>query len=108
MLEGIVIEDSLDDKTILSSLEILRSWTDGSWKLHRVRLRRERALELAEHLVEGPWYIHFWVPGTDNVLVIFKHNTFDIKYSDKSTWESAVNYGVSTGIPVEQLDFLIN
>jgi hypothetical protein len=106
MLEGTIVENSLDDRTILSSLEILRSWEDGNWKLHQVRIKREAALGLADHLVEGPWYIHFWVPGQDDVLVVFKHKLFDIKHSDRSSWKDAVTYGKSIGIPEEQLDFL--
>lgn len=43
----------------------------------------------------------------DNVKVIFKNKIFEIKFSDKSTWNEAVAYGKSIGIPDEQLDFPI-
>ncbi|MBY0472914.1 hypothetical protein K2Q00_01340 [Patescibacteria group bacterium] len=108
MLEGTIVENSLDDRAVLDSLEILRSWTDEDWKLHQVRTTRETALGLADHLVEGPWYVHFWERGKDDVLVVFKHKIFDIQHSDKSTWKDAVAYGKSIGIPEEQLDFLID
>ena len=51
--------------------------------------------------------MHFWEPGKDEVLVVFKSKTFDIKHSDKSTWSEAMAYGKSIGIPEEQLDFVI-
>lgn len=51
--------------------------------------------------------MHFWEPGKDEVLAVFKNKTFDIKHSDKSTWSGAVEHGKSIGIPEEQLDFLI-
>ncbi|MDQ1300045.1 MAG: hypothetical protein QG636_713 [Patescibacteria group bacterium] len=107
MLQGTIVENSLTDPTVLGDLSILKSWPEGSWKLHQVQLDREQAIELATFLADGPWYMHFWEPGTEDVLVVFKDKTFDIKYSDKSTWEEAVAYGKSTGVPEEQLDFLI-
>ena len=32
---------------------------------------------------------------------------FEFNYDKKETWKAAVNYGLSLGIPKEQLDFLI-
>lgn len=40
-------------------------------------------------------------------MVVFKDKTFEIDYDDKETWKEAVDYGLSLGIPAEQLDFLI-
>ena len=41
------------------------------------------------------------------MTILFKGKRFEIKFSDKSTWKDAVNYGLSIGIPAEQLDFAI-
>lgn len=107
MLQGTIVENSLSDPSVLKDLTVLKSWPDGDWKLHQVRLNREQAIKLADHLCDGPWYMHFWEPGKDEVLVVFKSKTFDIKHSDKSTWSEAMAYGKSIGIPEEQLDFVI-
>lgn len=107
MLQGTIVENSLVDTSILDDVTILKSWPDGSWNLHQVSLDREHALSLAGYLADGPWYMHFWEPGNDDVLVVFKGKTFDIKHSDKNSWKEAVEYGQSIGIPEEQLDFLI-
>jgi len=107
MLQGTIVENSLTDPSVLKELSVLKSWQDGTWKLHQVSLDRTQALKLADYIVEGPWYMHFWKPGADDVLVVFKNETFDIKHSDKSTWQDALARGKSIGIPDEQLDFLI-
>lgn len=107
MLQGTVVENSLVNPEILKNLSILKSWPDGSWNLHQVSVTRDQAIALGEQLAEGAWYMHFWEPGNDNVLVVFKGKSFDIKHSDKTTWSEAVQYGKSIGIPDEQLDFLI-
>lgn len=107
MLQGTIIENSLIDPSVLSDLSVLKSWPSGSWNLHQVQLDRQQALQLANNLSVGPWYMHFWEHGKDDILVIFKDRTFDIRYSEKSTWNEAVAYGRSIGIPEEQLDFHI-
>ena len=56
---------------------------------------------------DGPWYMHFWEPGSDDVLVVFKDRIFNIRHSDKTTWEEAVSHGRSVGIPDEQLTFVV-
>ncbi len=105
MLHGVIVENSLTDVSILKSIHIIKSWTDGSWKLHEVELQREDAIQLSAFITEGPWYMHFW-NNEDAILVVFKNKFFDIKQSDTSTWNEAVAYGKDTGIPTEQLDFL--
>lgn len=89
-------------------MKIEKTWQDGSWTLHNVFVDEETALKIGNYLADGPWYIHFWKTGDDNVLVVFKNKNFWIKHSDKSTWTEAVSHGKSMGIPEEQLDFLIH
>lgn len=107
-MKGVIIENSLSDTNILKNFDISRSWEDGDWKLHEVRVSKEQAMELVKHLADGPWYVHFWEPGSDDVLVVFKNKTFNIKFSDRDSWKDAVAHGQSIGIPPEQLDFPVN
>jgi len=102
-----VVENSLANKDILSKVRIEKTWQDGDWTLHRVLVGREQIPDLAKALATGPWYIHLWQTGSDEVTVVFKDKIFTIKYSDKSTWVDAVAYGKSIGIPEEQLDFVV-
>jgi hypothetical protein len=108
MLKGTIIENSLSDKSILKKIQIDKTWKDEDWILHSVRIDEDMISELSKYLADGPWYIHLWETGKDEVKVIFKNKIFNIKYSDKSTWKDAVAYGESIGIPEEQLDFPID
>lgn len=107
MLKGTIVENSLADKSILDKIKIEKTWQDGSWILHNVLVDEKIAKQTGNYLADGPWYIHFWEPGKDDVLVVYKGKNFPIKHSDKSTWSGAIVYGISIGIPKEQLDFII-
>jgi len=107
MLKGTIVENSLRDKSILASLQIEKTRQDGDWVLHDVLIGEAEAIRFGQYLVDGPWYIHFWEPGTDNVLIVFKDKNFMIEHSDKTTWTEAIAYGKFIGIPEEQLDFVV-
>lgn len=107
MLKGTIIENSLLSKDILTKVTILRTYHAEDWILHDVLLEESLVSELSSSLSTGPWYIHVWKPGTDDVTVIFKDKIFKINYTDKSTWAEAVTYGISIGIPREQLSFVL-
>jgi len=108
MYQGTIIENSLISKDILDKVKISKTWKSGDWILHSVVVDENIISELSHSLDNGPWYIHVWQSGKDDVIVIFKDKIFDIKFSDKSTWIEAVNYGKSIGVPEEQLDFTID
>ncbi|MEK9148026.1 MAG: hypothetical protein AAB650_01175 [Patescibacteria group bacterium] len=108
MFKGTIVENSLRDKSILDTVKIEKTYQSGDWILHDVFVSEEQILELSKYLGDGPWYIHLWQPGKDDVRVVFKDKVFTIKFSDKSTWADAVAYGKSIGIPEEQLDFPID
>jgi hypothetical protein len=108
MYKGTIIENSLIDKKILEKVKIEKTYQAGDWVLDDVLVDESQISELAKNLADGPWYIHLWQPGKDNVKVIFKNKVFTIKFSDKSTWVDAIAYGKSIGIPDEQLDFPID
>lgn len=108
MRKGTIVENSLRDKSILDTVLINRTWTSGSWTLHDVEIEEDAAFEIGTYLNDGPWYIHFWQPGQDDVLVVFKDRHFWTKHSDKATWSDAIEYGKALGIPEQQLDFVID
>lgn len=108
MFKGTIIENSLEDTSILEKVKILGTRNAGSWILHDVLIEEKEILGLQAALSDGPWYIHVWQEGSDEVVVLFKDAVFTIHYSDKSTWVDAVAYGKSIGIPEGQLDFKIH
>lgn len=103
MFKGTIIENSLQDKKILDEVSVLKSYRLDDWALHDVELEENKIPELSYSLAEGPWYIHVW--KGDSIIVIFKNKTFRINAFDKMTWNEAIAYGKSIGIPEEQLDF---
>ena len=108
MLKGTIIENSLGNKDILKTIQIVKNWAEDDWVLYSVLIDEKRIPELAKSLKKEPWYIHLWEPGKDDVIVIFPNKVFILKFSDKSTWADTVAYGKSIGIPKHQLDFPID
>jgi hypothetical protein len=109
--KGTIVQESLIDDRKLNDFEVVKfKVTDDEkpedrWHLFTVLASEESINKLASNLKPEKWYAHFWTG--DNVIAIFPNKTFNFKYSDKSTWTEAVEYGKSLGIPEEQLDFLI-
>lgn len=108
MLKGTIIENSLQDRSLLDKVQITRTWRDGDWVLHDVLVDEAQASEIGKHLSDGPWYIHLWQSGEDDFLILFKDKSFRVKSSDPKSFADAIAYGKSIGIPEEQLDFPID
>src|SRR3989344_3460833 len=107
MYHGTIVENSLADKNILKDLEIIKSYWLEDWLLHDVLVNEEQIEKLGKFLSDGPWYMHFWQDNQEDIIVVFKDESFRIKHSDKNTWIEAIEHGKSLGIPEEHLDFLI-
>lgn len=108
VLRGTIIENSLNDKSILDLVTITKTRKSGDWILHSIIIDDKYVPKLSKSLNPGSWYIHLWKQGGNDVMVVFKDRIFNIKYSDKNTWQEAVRYGKSIGIPEAQLDFPID
>ncbi len=108
MLKGTIIENSLQDKSILKELNIQRSYPLEDWILHDILIEESDVPKLSQYLADGPWYIHVWDSDTRKVIVVFKDKLFHLDYLNKATWREAIIHGKSMGIPEEQLDFLIS
>ena len=102
---GTIIESSLIDNTILDEVEVLKKYSSGSWTLYDVLVPGELLETIGSYLVDGPWYMHFWREGEDDVYVVFKKRLFKVKASKQETWKEYKNYGISVGIPKKQLMF---
>ncbi|MBX4210512.1 hypothetical protein KW783_00880 [Candidatus Parcubacteria bacterium] len=109
--KGNIIEESLTDPNILESVEttILKITREENpsnrWHIHTVKVVKEDIDKLSKFLRPG-WYMHFW--KNKKVIVVYKSKTFEFDFDDKSAWTSAIHYGLSVGIPEEQLDFQIS
>lgn len=108
---GTIIEESLEDNRILNKFKIrkIRITEDESpadrWHIYTVEVSMKQIQEISRQLKPGKWYAHFWY--SDRVIAVFKDKEFRFFYLDPESWSGAVEYGLSLGIPKEQLDFLI-
>jgi hypothetical protein len=102
--QGTIIEQSLSSTDILKTFKVVKTWTDDDWILHDVVVDDEDISIVQQALREGSWYIHVW--HDDEMVIIFKEKIFRVNRFDIGTWNDAIEYGLSIGVPREQLDFL--
>lgn len=108
---GVIVGESLKDSNYIERFKVINSDTtpeeneEARWHIYTVEASKEQIESLSKELKEG-WYAHFWI-GRD-LIVIFKDKIFEFNYDDKESWKDAVEYGLSVGIPKEQLDFTLS
>lgn len=73
------------------------------WHLYEVEADEQQIDVLSRNLKPRGWYVHFW--RNDDIIVVFPHRKFLTTHTDKTTRNKAIAYGISIGIPKEQLDF---
>lgn len=105
---GIVIDKSLKDKKLLKKLNVIGSKKSdsGDWMLLKISFPKNKLGEMIEFIQGGlvsnkKYYVHFY--RDNEVIVIFKDMVFRVT-TEKSSWGPIIDYGLSLGIPREQLD----
>jgi hypothetical protein len=122
--EGVIIEESLEDISILDNVEIKSTKVEEvtpehktpwfkHWTLHTVTIPESRADQIAESLSRSLDYSHgtSWYADFKNDTthyIIFQNKIFRIDRSKKEEYEAATAYGISLGIPPYQVDFAPN
>ncbi|MEM5814333.1 MAG: hypothetical protein QXD77_00775 [Candidatus Aenigmatarchaeota archaeon] len=102
---GIIVAESLKDKSILQKLNVIGRSKGRDWTLCKISVPGkdlERTLEMLRANMADGFYFHFY--GGDELIAVFKKRTFRVK-TDKSTWKELLDYGKKLGIPEKQLDF---
>ena len=117
--QGVIIEESLEDKSILKDVRILSTKVElvtkkhetpwlKQWTLHTIEVPEGQADDLAERISraldsEHPWYADF---KNDTLhFIIFRDKVFYIDRKSKEQYDEAKSYGISLGIPEYQVDF---
>lgn len=120
--QGVIIEESLDDKKVLEKVKILSTEIEGvmenhktpwikQWKLHTVEIPESEAEKIAEEISESldreyNWYADF---KNDSVhFIIFRDKIFKIDRTSKEQYDEVKKYGISIGIPDYQVDFSLD
>ena len=106
---GILVEEGLQDPSVLRMVEVLGRKRGGDWSLVRVGVGAAHLPEVLDRVrrslktVDGvPFYAHFYRDA--ELVVVFPDRVFRAT-PDRVTWGPAVEYGMSVGIPAEELDF---
>ena len=121
--KGVIIEESLADKSVLDDVKILSTKIEPvtdehqtpwikQWALHYVEIPAEMASEIAEKISqsldrEHDWYADYKTDGEH--YIIYRDKVFHVTdRSDKRQYDEATVYGISIGIPAYQVDFAQN
>ncbi len=117
----IIIEESLDDTSLLSNLKVLNTEVEvvnenfktpwlKQWTLHTVEIPDTEITSITEKLShsfdkEHPdWYADF--KNDESHYIIFPNKVFNVRRSDPENYRPAVKHGLSLGIPIYQLNFV--
>jgi len=117
---GVIIEESLTDKSVLNDANIISTKVEPvtehhktpwvkQWTLHTVEIPDDKAAEVADKISKAldkdhDWYADFKTE-TEH-YVIYTGKVFHITdRSDKKQYDEATEYGISIGIPDYQVDF---
>lgn len=118
--KGVIIEESLHDKSVLKKVKILSTKVEKvtkhhqtpwvkQWTLHTVEVPEKKADEIAELLMwsfdpsHPQWYADY--KNDKYHYIIYNGQQFKIERSDASGYKDAKDYGISIGIPEYQVDF---
>jgi len=119
--KGIIIEESLENKSILKNniIKILKTdiqkvsskdrtpWLK-KWTIHTVEVNENKAMEVAEKISNILDKKHNWYADYKNKeyhFIIFRNKIFCIKRENQDEYEEVKKYGINLGIPEYQLDF---
>lgn len=106
---GILLDVSFKDPHFLGRFKLFakRKSVTNPWVLHGVVVPSNKIDEVvreiqANLIPNAPYYGHFY--RDSELIVVFKNIVFRIT-PNRSTWQEAIEYGRSLGIPDEQLVF---
>ncbi|MFH0969297.1 MAG: hypothetical protein V1804_02215 [Patescibacteria group bacterium] len=121
--QGVIIEESLEDKKVLKKVKILSTKVEDvvekhqtpwlkKWTLHTVEIPENKEKEIAGEISKTlenkhtSWYADF--KNNDTHYIIFRDKVFKIDRISKEQYEEATKYGISLGIPSYQVNFAPN
>jgi len=118
---GTIIEESLEDLSVLKQVKILSTKVEpitdkhktpwvGQWTLHKVEIEASDAESIAETISkvidykhESSWYADY--KNNTTHYIIFLNKIFKIDRTKIEQYEEATKYGLTLGIPDYQVQF---
>ncbi len=117
MLTGLLLQESLNDLSVLDRLRIVKTetwevanaaefqprvWTAVSFEVDD--LQAESVIDALSHALKTPgWYID--LRQADRVIVIFPEQVFKYRRGDAAGEAAAQDYARTSGIPLTQIDW---
>lgn len=117
--QGIIIEESLQDPSVLKDMHIVSTKVEPvtekhrtpwlkQWTLHTVEIPGSEADAVAEklsHALEArdSWYADFKNDNTH--FIVYREKVFKVNRSKREEYDAATKYGIDQGIPAYQVDF---
>lgn len=117
--KGVIIEESLEDKSILKDIRILSTKVEKvteehrtpwitQWTLHTVEIPEEKVKGIAEKISksldsEHAWYADF--KNNTRHYIVFRDKVFFVDRQSKEQYDEAKQFGISLGIPEYQVNF---
>lgn len=120
--KGVIIEESLEDKTVLNLLKIISTkvklvtekyktpWVK-QWTLHDVEVETGEAESIAQEISKSLDSKHNWYADYKNEYIhyiVFRNKVFKINRTKVEEYNEATKYGITLGIPDYQVDFAPN
>lgn len=117
--QGIIIEESLENKNIIKSLDIINTkiesvtkkhqspWVN-QWTMHTVEIPEDQIDNVSEQISRSLDSRHSWYADFKNNsfhYIIFRNKYFKVDLNKKDQYQDVVKFGLSLGIPDYQLDF---
>lgn len=118
--KGVIIEESLDDKSVLGKVKIIETKVEPvtpkhqtpwlkQWTLHTIKIPEDQADQIAQEISKSletkhtSWYADY--KNDRYAFIIYAGKIFKVDLKNPVLYKEAREYGISIGIPEYQVDF---
>lgn len=118
--KGVIIQESLQDTSLLQDVNIIKTKVEPvtkdhqtpwlkQWTLHTIEIPEEKADEIADKLSHSfdkkhpDWYADY--KNEKFHYIIYQNKVFRVDIANPVSYKEAKKYGISLGIPAYQVDF---
>ncbi|MBI5356266.1 hypothetical protein HZB78_01485 [Candidatus Collierbacteria bacterium] len=118
IFKGVIIEESLDDKSVLGKVKIIETKVESitpehktpwlkQWTLHTVEIPEEKSDEIAQLISKSldskhtSWYADY--KNESYHYITYTDKIFKVDLQNPVLYKAAKEYGFSIGIPEYQL-----
>jgi hypothetical protein len=110
MFHGILLDLAFVDQEYPKSFSLFAQKLSGDWGLYGIKVDQNdcesTVVNIQAHMrTDQPFYNHLY--DDERLIVIFRERIFRVT-THASSWEEVKQYGLTLGIPEQQLDFWPN